>query len=220
MIRFILALYLAATVTANEEFEKRTFHVLGTKVHQTIPPSDTIQHRKAMAQDIREAISHLHTQRPGPPPIPQPHSPAITSAKYLIGRCHDSISFTPFELIEKGRRMHEKAEMQRRLAEKVTEQQIDRELAKGHRNELTAARRTEARLRQEQDRAEMTKALTLQRARSDQDIQQARHKHAQFLEEKRRKVQEQEMVCSFSRQHNSLARVVFRYNTWKQGHHQ
>lgn len=186
------------------------------KVHQTIPPSDTLQRRKAMAQDMRVAISHLHTQRPGPPPIP----PAITSAKHLIGRCHDSISFTPFELIEKGRRAHEKAEMQRHLAEKVTEQQIDREVTKGHRNELMAAQRTEARLRQEQDQADMEKTLSVQRARRDRDIQQARHKHAQFLEEKRRRVQEQEMVCSFSRQHNSLARVVFRYNTWKQENQQ
>ncbi|KAI7798040.1 putative leucine-rich repeat and IQ domain-containing protein 3 [Triplophysa rosa] len=205
----------AASVTADEEVEERTFHVLGMKVHQTIPPSATIQHRKAVAQDIRETIIHLHTQRPGPPTIPQPHSPAITSAKYLINRCHESISFTPFELIEKGRRAHEKAEMLRHLAEKVTERQIDREVAKGHRNELMAARRTEARLRQDQDRADMAKALTLQRARRDQDVQQARHKHTQFLEEKRQRIQEQEMVCSFSRQHNSLARVVFRYNTWK-----
>ncbi|XP_056585814.1 leucine-rich repeat and IQ domain-containing protein 3 isoform X2 [Triplophysa dalaica] len=212
--------YLAASGHADVEVEERTFHVVGMKVHQTIPQSDTIQHRKAVVQDIRDTINHLHTQRPGLPTIPQPHSPAIHSAKYLINRCHDTISFTPFELIEKGRRAHEKAEMQRHLAEKVTERQIDREVAKGHRNELMAARTTEARLRKDQDRGDMVKAFTLQRARSDQDVQKARHKHTQFLEEKRHRIQDQEMVCSFSRQHNSLARVVFRYNTWSQGNYQ
>ncbi|KAA0714268.1 Leucine-rich repeat and IQ domain-containing protein 3 [Triplophysa tibetana] len=213
-------IYLAASVHADEKVEERTFHVVGMKVHQTIPQNDTIQYRKSLAQDIRETISHLHTQRPGLPTIPPPHSPAITSTKYLINRCHDTIRFTPFELIEKGRRAHEKAEMQRHLAEKVTERQIDREVAKGHRNELMAARTTEARLRKDQDRGDMVKACTLQRARRDQDVQKARHKHTQFLEEKRQRVQDQEMVCSFSRQHNSLARVVFRYNTWNQGNHQ
>ncbi|XP_065104078.1 uncharacterized protein lrriq3 [Paramisgurnus dabryanus] len=205
-----------AKVTGNEDIKEAAFCVLGMKVHQTVPTSNTLTSRNAMAQEIRDTIRHLHTQRPGP----QPHSPAITSVKHLIGHCHGTISFTPFRVIDKARIARERAEMQRHLAENVTEQQFDREVAKGRRDDFMEARRTEACLRQKSDQVDMDKTLSLQRAKRDEDIQQARHKHAQFMEDKRRKVREQEMVYSFSRQHNSLARVVFRYNTQKHGHQQ
>nr|XP_055023693.1 leucine-rich repeat and IQ domain-containing protein 3 isoform X3 [Misgurnus anguillicaudatus] len=206
-----------AKVTGNEDIKKTAFRVLGMKVHQTVPSSNTLTSRNAMAQEIRDTIRHLHTQRPGP----QPHSPAITSVKHLIGHCHGTISFTTFRVIDKAHRASEKAEMQRHLAENVTEQQFDREVAKSHRDDFMEARRTEARLRQKSDQVDIDKTLSLQRAKRDEDIQQARQKHAQFVEDKRRKVREQEMVYSFSRQHNSIARVVFRYNrTKKHGNQQ
>ncbi|XP_051759153.1 leucine-rich repeat and IQ domain-containing protein 3 isoform X5 [Ctenopharyngodon idella] len=201
-----------------EEIEEGTFHVLGLKalVHQSEPLSDMLWSRKAAGQDIREAISHFHTQRPGL----QPHSPAITSGKHLIGHCHDNISLTPFKVIERAHHTFDKARIQRNLAEKVTERHIDREVAKGRRSDFMEARRAEVRLREERERADMEKTLTLQRARLEQDVHHARQKHAQFLEEKKRRFQEQEMVCSFSQQHNSLARAVLRYNTWKRGNQQ
>ncbi|KAK9970851.1 hypothetical protein ABG768_026757 [Culter alburnus] len=202
----------------NEEIEEGTFHVLGLKalVHQSEPLTDMLWSRKAAGQDIREAISHFHTQRPGL----QPHSPAITSGKHLIGHCHDNISLTPFKVIERAHQTFDKARMQRNLAEKVTEHHIDREVAKGRRYDFMEARRTEVCLREERERADMEKTLTLQRAKLEQDIHHARQKHSQFLEEKKRRFQEQEMVCSFSQQHNSLARAVLRYNTWKRGNQQ
>lgn len=202
----------------NEEIEEGTFRVLGLKasVHQGEPLSDMMWSRKAAGQDVREAISHFHTHRPGL----QPHSPVITSGKHLIGRCHDGISLTPFKIIEKAHQAFEKARKQRDLAEKVTERHIDREVAKGRRDNFKEARRTEVRLRQERERVDMEKTLSLQRAKLEQDIHHARQKHARFLEEKRMRIQEQEMVCSFSQQHNTLARAVLRYNTWKRGNQQ
>lgn len=202
----------------NEEIEEGTFRVLGLKalVHQSEPLRDMLCSRKAVGQDIREAISHFHTQRPGL----QHHSPAITSGKRLIGRCPDNISLTPFKVIERAHESFDKARRQRQLAEKVTECHIDREVAKGRRYDFMEARRTDVRLRQEREWADMEKTLTLQRAKLEQDIHHARQKHAQFLEEKRMRIKEQEMVCSFSQQHNSLARAVLRYSTWKRGNQQ
>ncbi|KAF4110140.1 hypothetical protein G5714_009392 [Onychostoma macrolepis] len=202
----------------NNEIEEGTFRVLGLKalVHQSEPLSDMLWSRKAAGQDVREAINRFHTQRPGL----QPHSSAITSGKRLIGCCNDKISLTPFKVIERVHQAFDKARMQRHLAEKVTERQIDREVAKGHRDNFRGARRTEVRLRQEQERVDMEKTLTLQRAKLEQDIHHARQKHARFLEEKSMRIQEQEMVCSFSQQHNSLARAVLRYHTWKRGNQQ
>ncbi|XP_052420269.1 leucine-rich repeat and IQ domain-containing protein 3 [Carassius gibelio] len=202
----------------NEETEEGTFRVLGLKalVHQSEPLSDMLWSRKAAGQDVREAISHFHTQRPGP----QPHSSATIPGKRLIGCCHDKISLTPFEVIERVHQAFDKARMQRHLEEKVTERQIDREVAKGRRDIFTEARRTDIRLRQERERVDMEKTLTLQRAKLEQDIHHARQKHARFLEEKRMRIQEQEMVCSFSQQHNSLARAMLRYHTWKRGNQQ
>ncbi|XP_016301700.1 leucine-rich repeat and IQ domain-containing protein 3-like isoform X2 [Sinocyclocheilus anshuiensis] len=199
----------------NEEIEEGTFRVLGLKalVHQSEPLSDMLWSRKAAGQDVREAISHFHTQRPGL----QSHSSAITSGKRLIGCCHDKISLTPFKVIERVHQAFDKARMQRHLVEKVTERQIDREVAKGRRDIFREARRTEVRLRQERERVDMEKTLTLQRAKLEQDIHHARQKHAQFLDEKRMRIQEQEMVCNFSQQHNSLARAVLRYHAWKRG---
>ncbi|XP_051509948.1 leucine-rich repeat and IQ domain-containing protein 3-like [Myxocyprinus asiaticus] len=219
----IVCLYDKATGDlCDEEVEEGTFRVLGLKVsfHQTEPLRDMLLSRKAGGQDIREAISHFHNQKPGPHPLSQPHSPAITSRKHMIGRCHDGFSLTPFKVIEKAHQAFKKAEMQRDLAEKVTERQIDREVAKGHRYDFMEAIRKEACLHQERERADMEKTLSLQRAKQDQDIQQARQKHAQFVEEKRQRIQEQEMVFNFTRQHNSLARAVLRYNTWKSGNQQ
>lgn len=203
---------------SNDEIEEGTFHVLGLKalVHQSEPLSDMLWSRKAAGQDVREAISRFHTQRPGL----QPHSSAITTGKRLIGCCHDKISLTTFKVIERVHQAFDEARMQRHLAEKVTECQIDREIAKGHRDNFREARRTEVRLRQERERVDMEKTLTLQRAKLEKDIHHARQKHTRFLEEKRMRIQEQEMVCSFSQQHNSLARAVLRYNTWKRGNQQ
>ncbi|XP_067268826.1 leucine-rich repeat and IQ domain-containing protein 3 [Pseudorasbora parva] len=202
----------------NEKIKEGTFRVFGLKalVHQSEPLRDMLHSRKAVGQDIREAISHFHTQRPGL----QHHSPAITSGKRLIGGYHDNISLTPFKLIERAHESFDKARMQRQLSEKVTECHIDREVAKGRRYDFMEARRTDVRLRQEREWADMEKTLALQRAKLEQDIHHARQKHAQFLEEKRRRIQEQEMVCSFSQQHNSLARAVLRYSTWKRAHQQ
>ncbi|XP_016084665.1 leucine-rich repeat and IQ domain-containing protein 3-like isoform X3 [Sinocyclocheilus grahami] len=197
----------------NEEIEDGTFHVLGLKalVHQSESLSDMLWSHKAAGQDIREAISHFHTQS---------QSPAITPGQRLIGCCHDKISLTPFKVIERAHQAFEKTRMQRHLAEKVTERHIDREVAKGHRDIFREARRTEVHLRQERERVDMEKTLILQRAKLGQDIHHTRQKHAQFLEEKRMRIQEQEMVCCFSQQHNSLARAVLRYNTWKRGNQQ
>ncbi|XP_059358836.1 leucine-rich repeat and IQ domain-containing protein 3 [Carassius carassius] len=199
----------------NEETEEGTFRVLGLKalVHQSEPLSDMLWSRKAAGQDVREAISHFHTQIPGP----QPRSSATIPGKRMIGCCHDKISLTSFKVIERVHQAFDKARMQRHLEEKVTEHQIDREVAKGRRDIFTEARRTEVRLRQERERVDMEKTLTLQRAKLEQDIHHARQKHARFLEEKRMRIQEQEMVCSFSQQHNSLARAMLRYHTWKRG---
>lgn len=215
----LFCLDISVTVDlCNEETEEGTFRVLGLKalVHQSEPLSDMLWSRKAAGQDVREAISHFHTQRPDPPP----HSSAIISGKRLIGCCHDKISLTPFKVIERVHQAFDKAKMQKHLAEKVTERQIDREVAKGHRDIFREAYRTEVRLRQERERVDMEKTLTLQRAKLEQDIHHARQKHAQFLEEKRMRIQEQEMVCSFSQQHNSLARAMLRYHTWKCGNQQ
>ncbi|KAL1270098.1 hypothetical protein QQF64_032387 [Cirrhinus molitorella] len=197
----------------NKEIEQGTSRVLGLKasVHQSEPLSDMLWSHKAAGQDVRKPISHIHTQRP----CLQLHSPGVTSGKRLIGRCHDGISLTPFKVIEKAHLAFEKAKMQKDLAEKVTERHIDREVAKGRRDIFQEARRTEVRLRQERERVDMEKTLGLQRAKMEQDIHHVRQKHAQFLEKKRMRIQEQEMVCSFSQQHNSLAKAVLRYNTWK-----
>ncbi|XP_043102944.1 leucine-rich repeat and IQ domain-containing protein 3 [Puntigrus tetrazona] len=202
----------------NDETEEGTFRVLGLKalVHQSEPVSDMLLSHKAAGQDVREAISQFHTQRPGLPP----HSSAVTSGKRPIGCCHDKISLTPFKVIERVHQAFDKARIQKHLAEKVTECQIDREVVKGRRDIFREARRTEVRLRQERERMDMEKTLTLQRAKMEQDIHHARQKHAQFLEEKKMRIQEQEMVCSFSQQHNSLARAVLRYHTWQRGNQQ
>ncbi|ROL45305.1 hypothetical protein DPX16_0963 [Anabarilius grahami] len=101
-------------------------------------------------------------------------------------------------------------------AEKVTEQHIELQVAKGRRYDFIEARRTEVRLRHEREKVEMEEALALQRAKLEQDVHHARQKHAQFLEEKRRRIQEQEMVCRFNQHHNARARAVHRYNDWKQ----
>ncbi|XP_073675955.1 uncharacterized protein lrriq3 [Garra rufa] len=210
--------FIVTVDPCNEDIEQGTFRVLGLKasVHQSEPLSGMPWSHKAAGQDVREATSHFPTQRPRL----QPHSPAITSGKHLIGHCHDGISLTPFKVIEKAHLAFEKARMQRDLAEKVTELHIDREVAKGRRDIFKEARRTEVHLRKERERMDMEKTLSLQRAKKEQDIHHARQKHAQFLEEKRMRIQEQEMVCSFSQQHNSLANAVLRYSTWKRGNKQ
>ncbi|KAK7136065.1 hypothetical protein R3I94_014653 [Phoxinus phoxinus] len=202
----------------NEEIEEGTFHVLGLKalVHQSEPLSDMLWSRKAAGQDIREAFSHFHIQRPGL----QPHSPAITSGKRLVGRCHDNISLTPFKVIERAHQSFDEARIQTHLAEKVTEHHVDHEVAKGRRYDYMEARKTDVRLRQEREMADMEKTLNIQRAKLERDVHDARQKHAQFLEEKRRRIQEQKMVCRFSQQHISLARAVLRYNTWKRANQQ
>lgn len=202
----------------NEEIEEGTFHVLGLKalVHQSEPLSDMLWSRKAAGQDICEAFRHFHTQRPGL----QPHSPAITSGKRLVGRCHDNISLTPFKVIERAHQSFDEARIQKHLAEKVTEHHVDHEVAKGRRYDFMEARKTDVRLRQEREMADMEKTLIIQRAKMERDVHHARQKHAQFLEEKSRRIQEQKMVCRFSQQHLSLARAVLRYNTWKRANQQ
>ncbi|KAG1973489.1 leucine-rich repeat and IQ domain-containing protein [Pimephales promelas] len=197
----------------HEEIEEGTFHVLGLKalVHQSEPLSDMLWSRKAVGQDIREAFSHFHTQRPGQ----QTHSPAIASVKRLVARCHDNISLTPFKVIERAHQSFDKARIQKDLAEKVTEHHVDHEVAKGRRFDFMEARKTDVRLRHEREKADMEKTLIIQRAKLERDVHHARQKHAQFLEEKRRTIQEQKMVCQFSQRHISLARAALRYNTWK-----
>ncbi|XP_001340019.5 leucine-rich repeat and IQ domain-containing protein 3 isoform X1 [Danio rerio] len=184
-----------------EETGEGNIHVLGLKasVHQSEPLSDLLLSRKALNQK----------------PDPQPRSPAKTSRTHLISRRQDTVSFTPFKIIEKAHQVFDKAKMQRELAEKVTERHVDREVAKGRRVNFIEDRRTEMRLRQEREREDTEKTLTLQRAKLEQDIHQARQKHCQFMEDKKRRIQEQEMVCSFSREHISIARAVLRYNTCK-----
>lgn len=110
--------------------------------------------------------------------------------------------------------------MQRNLAEKVTEHHVDREVVKGRRSVLLEAQRTDVRLRQKRDVVDMEKDLTRQRAKVEQEVHHARQKHAQFLEEKRRMIQEKEMVSHCIRQKISIARAVLRYNTCERGNQQ
>ncbi|KAK7149256.1 hypothetical protein R3I94_008776 [Phoxinus phoxinus] len=119
------------------------------------------------------------------------------------------ISLAPFKVIDRAHQPFDKARTQRSLAEKVTEHHT------GRRHDFLEARRTDVRLRQDREVPDMERTPTRQRAKQEQDAHHARHKYAQFLEEKRRRIQEQEMVSSFSQQHNSLGRAVFRYNTWR-----
>ncbi|XP_067284029.1 uncharacterized protein [Pseudorasbora parva] len=131
------------------------------------------------------------------------------------GHLHDNISLTSFKGIERAHQSFDKAIMHKNLAEKVTEHRINHEVNKGYVQGFLEARRIEASLRYDREMWDMEKALTRQRAKREQEVQHARQKNAQFLEEKKKRIQEREKVACFSRQHISLAKVALRFNTWE-----
>ncbi|XP_051746585.1 uncharacterized protein LOC127510694 isoform X2 [Ctenopharyngodon idella] len=143
--------------------------------------------------------------------------PPIFGTSYVRGLCPNPPAQEKTTPSVQCHQSFDKARLQRNLAEKVTEQHIEHQVAKGRRYNFMEARRTEVRLRHEREKVEMEEALTLQRAKLEQEVHHARQKHAQFLEDKRRRIQEQEMVCRFNQHHNSRARAVLRYNDWKHG---
>ncbi|TRY83214.1 hypothetical protein DNTS_014149 [Danionella cerebrum] len=180
-------------------------NVLGLKapMHQSTSVNDILLSRKAAGQYVPIFPNHPH-----------PLSPTIPFAHHVIVHCND-VSLAPFKVIEKAHEVLEKSKRQRELVEKVTEHRVDREVAKVHRVNLKEDQRRTVRQREEREKAEMEKSLSIQRNRRERDILEARQKHSQFMEEKRKRRQEREMVCSFSGHHNSLAKAVFRYNRWK-----
>ncbi|KAK9976522.1 hypothetical protein ABG768_021727 [Culter alburnus] len=146
--------------------------------------------------------------------------PPIFGTSYVRGLCPNPPAQEKTTPSVQSHQSFDKASLQRNLAEKVSEQHIEHQVAKGRRYNFMEARRTEVRRCHEREKVEMEEALTLQRAKLEQEVHQVRQKHAQFLEEKRRRIKEQEMVCRFNQHINSRARAVHRHNDWKQGKQQ
>lgn len=127
------------------------------------------------------------------------------------GRCHDCFSLVPFQAIEREYWAREKAQDLKERKERVAELQARRDYAHACRDNFMEGWRREALLQQDQDKAELEKALILQKAKCEQKLQIAHQKHLSFQEEKRKRVLGQEMVIHFSRQHNSLAKTITRH---------
>ncbi|XP_048011779.1 uncharacterized protein LOC125245285 [Megalobrama amblycephala] len=142
--------------------------------------------------------------------------PPIFGTSYVRGLCPNPPAQEKTTPSVQCHQSFDKARLQRNLAQKVSEQHIEHQVAKGRRYDFIEARRTEVRRRHGREKVEMEEALTLQRAKLEQDVHHMRQKHNQFLEEKRRRIQEQEMVCRFNQHHNARARAVHRHNDWKQ----
>ncbi|XP_017573289.1 leucine-rich repeat and IQ domain-containing protein 3 [Pygocentrus nattereri] len=196
-----------------EEMDRDTFYLSGFKatMHSFEPFAEMLISRKALGQEVREAICHFHSQKPGRSNCPQPRPPIITAEKRFIGRCHNCFSLAPFRTIEKAYWAKKKAEDLKYRAERVEQLQGLRDDAHDHYDRIMESRRKEALLQQDRDKAELEEMLSLQRAKCDQEVQLVRQKHLRFLEEKRRRVLEQEMVIHFSGQHSSLAKSITRH---------
>ncbi|XP_072537410.1 uncharacterized protein lrriq3 [Salminus brasiliensis] len=194
----------------DEVMDREAFHLLGFKatVHSSEPYTHMLISRKALGQEVRDAIGRLHSQKPVRPYCPQQRPPKISSEKRFSGRCHDCFTLVPFQTIERAYWAKKKAEDLKEKMEQVVELQGRRDSARGHRESFMEARRRDALLQQDQDKAELEEMLSLQRAKNEKEVQLARQKHLSFLEGKRRRRSEHEMVINFSGQHRSLAKVI------------
>ncbi|KAI4872313.1 hypothetical protein NFI96_027746 [Prochilodus magdalenae] len=198
----------------NKEMDRDTFQLSGFKaaMHLSEPFAEMVISRKALGQEVRDAICLFHSQKPDPLNCPQLRPHNITAKKQFIGRCHDCVSLVSFHAIEKAYWMKKKAEEMNENMERVALLQGRRDDARDHRNNIMESRRKEVVLQQDWDKAELEEMLSLQRAKCKKEVELARQKHLSFLEEKRRRLLEQKMVIRFSGQHSSLAKAFTRHH--------
>lgn len=199
----------------DEVMDLESFRLFGFKAMTYLSKScvDMLISQKRNRQDIRDGITHFHTQKSNPPTAPLPRPPNITAQKRLVVRHHDCLSLAMFQAIERAYEEREKEEGLRERAKRVIEVQNHRNEARGHREGFVEAQRTGTLLRHEQERDRLEKTLKLQRTRQEQEVQLVHQKYLRFLVEKQRNMMEQETVKRFSRQHGALTKAFSKYCT-------
>ncbi|XP_066499378.1 leucine-rich repeat and IQ domain-containing protein 3 [Hoplias malabaricus] len=202
----------AVTDVDHTEADEEPFHLFGFKatVHSSEPFAEMLASRKVLGQEVREAISVFHSRKPERPRCPQPQPRNITAEKRFIVRCHDFFSLVPFRAIDRAYQMNKKAEDLEERRERVAQLQGRRDDARGRRDHFLVARWSDALLLEDREKAELEKKLSLQRNRCQEEIEFARQRHFSFLEEKRRRLQVQQMVVHFSGQHSFLNKAITR----------
>ncbi|XP_017322751.1 leucine-rich repeat and IQ domain-containing protein 3 isoform X1 [Ictalurus punctatus] len=199
----------------DEVMDLESFRLFGFKAMTYLSKScvDMLISQKRNRQDIRDGITHFHTQKSNPPTAPLPRPPNISAQKRLVVRHHDCLSLAMFQAIERAYEEREKEEGLRERAKRVIEVQNHRNEARGHREGFVEAQRTGTLLRHEQERDRLEKTLKLQRTRQEQEVQLVHQKYLRFLVEKQRNMMEQETVKRFSRQHGALTKAFSKYCT-------
>ncbi|KAF4072731.1 hypothetical protein AMELA_G00266360 [Ameiurus melas] len=199
----------------NEAMDLESFCLFGFKAmtYLSKPRVEMLISQKRNRQDIRDGITHFHTQKSNPPTAPRPHPPNITSQKRLVVRRHDCLSFATFRAIERVYEEREKEEGLRERARRVMEVQNHRNEVRGCREGFMEAQRTGTLLRHDQERDKLEKTLKLQRTKQEQEVQLVRQRYLMFLVEKQKRMMEQETVKCFSRQHGALTKAFSKYYT-------
>ncbi|KAG9270110.1 leucine-rich repeat and IQ domain-containing protein 3 isoform X1 [Astyanax mexicanus] len=197
--------------------DREAFHLFGYKatVHSYEPYVHMLLSRKALGQETRDAIDHFHLLKPVHSYCPQPRPPKITVEKHFTGRSRDCFSLAPFRTIDKAYCERKKAEDLKEKVEQVAQLQARREDVCRHRQGFLEARRRDTLQQQDQDKADLEEMLSLQKAKNEKEVQIARQKHLSFLEGKRRRRSEQEMVVHFSGQHGSLTKIFTKQHNQK-----
>ncbi|XP_067086378.1 leucine-rich repeat and IQ domain-containing protein 3 [Osmerus mordax] len=193
-------------------------HGFKARFHQCEQGSDMLNARHQAGQDIRRSIHLFHSQHSEPPVRPHPRPSFVTAEQRLMGRCHGSISFAPFQVIERAYETRERTETLRKRAEHVIQCQSRREGARDYRLYFLDSLRTKVLQQKENEQAQMEGALNHLKACQDREIQAVRQKHAGFIEEKRRRASEWALVTTFNGQHTSLARVINKNNMRQRQH--
>ncbi|XP_041967552.1 leucine-rich repeat and IQ domain-containing protein 3 isoform X1 [Alosa sapidissima] len=190
--------------------EMTGIHLYGYKavLHQTDPV--TIMHlsRQQDGKDVRRDLGLLHSLKPSPKKPPHPHPPMVTAEQRLTDRCHAGINLEVFNIVERANRARARDEVHRKRAEHVTQAQARREEAREYRDMVMEGRRKEVLQQREQEQVELQDALLRLKANQNREAQEARERHALWLETRKLKQLEQAKTGDFCCRHLSLCKVI------------